>query len=471
MAPSGARDASQGQRNAGDDPGHGREPRKLDCDGLSGSPAIAGALSLLPGAALAQAPHDAAGWPWPFNSPYVAALTRLEQHEAAALALILGVVCFAVVTSILLVRTRGRAAAAGAAAREKVAGLKSQVDQLTGLLLSEPHVLVSWPAAGDEPHIIGETLRMTGDAKPANVLAFGAWLDVDDARAMMRAVERLRAHGEGFSRTLTTTAGRQVEAEGRAIAGRAVMKLRDVSGIERKLSELKAAHEQLKGDADALRALIEALPAPAWVRDAGGHLAFANAAYARATGAADGASAAAQGAMLLDAAARGELDRAAAGGGRAALRLAAMLAGQRRSLDVIEVPTARGRAGIGLDASETETLRARARPARRRASPHARPDRDRRRHLRGRPEARVPQRRLPHPVGSRRHLPRPAADRLRGARPPARRPQAPRPARFPPVEGAAARGLRRERGAGACVASARRPHAAGRRDARIPTAA
>jgi signal transduction histidine kinase len=321
------------------------------------TPAIAGALSLLPGAALAQAPHDPAGWPWPFNSPYVAALARLEQHEAAALALILGVVCFAVVTSILLVRTRGRTAAAGAAAREKVAGLKSQVDQLTGLLLSEPHVLVSWPAAGDEPHIIGETLGMTGDAKPANVLAFGAWLDVDDARAMMRAVERLRAHGEGFSRTLTTTAGRQVEAEGRAIAGRAVMKLRDVSGIERKLSELKAAHEQLKGDADALRALIEALPAPAWVRDSGGRLAFANAAYARATGAADGASAAAQGAMLLDAVACAELDRAAAGGGRAALRLAATVAGQRRSLDVIEVPTARGRAGIGLDASETETLR------------------------------------------------------------------------------------------------------------------
>src|SRR5690242_4773156 len=301
--------------------------------------AIAAAPSLLPGAALGQS--------WPFDSPYIAALVRLEPHEVAALALILGVVCFAVLTSILLLRTRAGATAAGAAAREKVVALKSQVDQLTGLLLSEPHVLVSWPADGDEPHIIGETLGMTGDHKPANVLAFGAWLAVDDARAMMRAVERLRAYGEGFSRTLTTTSGRQVEAEGRAIAGRAVMKLRDVSGIERKLSELKAAHEQLKGDADALRALLDALPAPAWVRDGGGYLAFTNAAYARAAGAADGAGAAAQGVMLFDAAGRAELDRAAAAGTRAALRLAGMVAGQRRSLDVIEVPTARGRAGIG----------------------------------------------------------------------------------------------------------------------------
>src|SRR5690242_12367908 len=251
--------------------------------------AIAAAPSLLPGAALGQS--------WPFDSPYIAALARLEPREVAALALILGVICFAVLTSILLLRTRAGATAAGAAAREKVAALKSQVDQLTGLLLSEPHVLVSWPAAGDEPHIIGETVGITGDAVAANVLAFGAWLTADDARAMVRAVERLRAQGEGFSRTLTTMASRQVEAEGRAIAGRAVMKLRDVSGIEGKLAEIKAAHEQLKGDAEALRTLIEALPFPVWLRDAGGTLAFANAAYGR--------------------------------------------PGQRRNLDVIEVETAR----------------------------------------------------------------------------------------------------------------------------------
>ena len=63
--------------------------------------AAAGALSLLPGAALAQ---DTAAWPWPFSSPYVAALAQLEQHEIAALALILGVIFFAVLTAILLGR-------------------------------------------------------------------------------------------------------------------------------------------------------------------------------------------------------------------------------------------------------------------------------------------------------------------------------------------------------------------------------
>src|ERR1700758_537559 len=78
------------------------------------APAVAGALSLLTSAAVAQ---DASGWRWPFNSPHVDALARLDQHEVAALALILGVLSFAVVTSILLLRTRARSAADGGVAK------------------------------------------------------------------------------------------------------------------------------------------------------------------------------------------------------------------------------------------------------------------------------------------------------------------------------------------------------------------
>jgi signal transduction histidine kinase len=302
----------------------------------------------------AAAQEAARGAPWPFDSPYLAAFTRLEQHEIAALALILGVLSFGVVTAILLVRTRVRASTTEAAAREQIAALRSDVDRLTGLLLSEPHVLVSWAAASDEPDVIGETAGITGDPKPDNVLAFGAWLTIDDANAMVRAVEKLRAHGESFSRSLTTTDGRQIEAEGRAIAGRAVMKLRDVSGVERKLTELKGAHAALKTEADALRALIEALPSPVWLRDAAGTLAFVNPAYARAVEAADAASAMARGLELVD---RTALERASAAGGSATVRLPTVVAGQHRSLDVIEVATARGRAGIAIDATDVETLR------------------------------------------------------------------------------------------------------------------
>src|SRR5262249_21034317 len=78
------------------------------------TPASAALLSLLSTAASAQ---EAAGPS--LASTYLAAFARLEQQEVAALALILGVLFFAVFTAILLVRTRARAAATAAAARER----------------------------------------------------------------------------------------------------------------------------------------------------------------------------------------------------------------------------------------------------------------------------------------------------------------------------------------------------------------
>ncbi len=99
------------------------------------------------------------------------------------------------------------------------------------------------------------------------------------------------------------------------------------------------------------------------------------------------------------------------------------------------------------------------------APPHARPARHRRRDLRLGPEARVLQRRLPLAVGPRRRVPRPGADQFGGARPVALGAPAARRARFPAVEGRAARGLPRARGQGAPLAPAGRPHHAGRHHA------
>jgi tellurite resistance protein TehA-like permease len=56
----------------------------------------------------------------------------IESHEIAALALILGVILFAVVTSIMLVRTRTRAAEFGVAARDEIATLEADVERLSG---------------------------------------------------------------------------------------------------------------------------------------------------------------------------------------------------------------------------------------------------------------------------------------------------------------------------------------------------
>ena len=109
----------------------------------------------------------------------------------------------------------------------------------------------------------------------------------------------------------TTLAGRPIEAQGRAIAGRAVLRLKDASGIKRELLALAGRHEKLLNEVASLRALIKQLPSPVWTRDATGRLTFVNAAYARAVEAQDAADAIERNLELLDSAANGRFRRVA----------------------------------------------------------------------------------------------------------------------------------------------------------------
>ena len=99
---------------------------------------------------------------------------------------------------------------------------------------------------------------------------------------------RCAAKASSFSQTLTTLQQRHVAVEGRAIGGRAVLRIKDLTGAKSELAELAADHQQLRRDIDTVGRLLEALPSPVWARDATGRLTWVNAAYARAVEARDG---------------------------------------------------------------------------------------------------------------------------------------------------------------------------------------
>src|SRR5262249_13777085 len=148
-------------------------------------------------------------------SAFLSAALALDRYEIAALALTLGVIFFATLTAILLVRTRARAERMDAQARAEIMALRAEVDRTKALLLSDPQVIVVWPASSDEPEILGDTAIVTEVPVPRRALAFGTWLAPDQAQAIERAVEALRARGQGFIMNVTTLAGRHIDAEGR----------------------------------------------------------------------------------------------------------------------------------------------------------------------------------------------------------------------------------------------------------------
>jgi signal transduction histidine kinase len=154
-----------------------------------------------------------------------------------------------------------------------------------------------------------------------------------------------------------TLGGRAIEAVGRAIGGLAVLRLRDISGLKRELAELAARHQRLSNEGESLRALIEAMPAPVWVRDPAGALVYVNPAYVRAVESRDATEALGRSLELLGRAARAEASQARGTGKSFVARAPAIVAGSRCTLDVLDVPTPNGSAGLGIDVTEIESLR------------------------------------------------------------------------------------------------------------------
>jgi signal transduction histidine kinase len=284
------------------------------------------------------------------------AQSSIDQHQLAFIAVVCGVVLFAVVTAITLVRTWARAARLEGRLRNEVAALREEVDRANALMRSEPQVVVVWPAGSDEPKIDGDP-GAVGVSMSHQVLAFGSWLDAGNASAMERAVDALRARGEAFSMTLTTFAGHPIEVLGRAIGGRAVLRLKDASGIKRELVELVSRHEKLSAEVAPLRALIETLPSPVWARDVAERLIFVNSAYARAVDAKGAADALEHRVELLDSAARATIAQSRMSGDGYHGRLRAVAAGTRRTFDVLDIVTDSGSTGIAVDATEAEAMR------------------------------------------------------------------------------------------------------------------
>lgn len=239
-----------------------------------------------------------------------------------------------------------------------LAATRADLDRANAFLAAEPQIVVSWRHAQGEPDIAGDLSLAAEQPASLRLLAFGTWLPASQTKELEDCVERLRARGEGFRMALVTLAGRHLEANGRAVGGRAVLRIRDVSGDRLELTRLRERHTRAMLEADALRALLDALPSPAWMRDSNGALAWVNSAYAKAVEAADPREALARGIELLekptrdaaaDARARGEVWRG---------RAAAVVAGQRHRLEITEAPSSSGAVGMAIDQTELEGARA-----------------------------------------------------------------------------------------------------------------
>ena len=306
-------------------------------------PALAGAALALPSFAAAAA--DA--------TPFEAA----PEPEIASLVVLL-LVLFATFTTAFHLLGRRRWTQRERTLVAELAQTHAKLDRAELFLASEPQIFVVWKDVAGEPDIEGDISLVADGPFPRRVLGFASWLETQLAQQLTQAVERLLERGEAFQMAAASLRERHFEIDGRAVAGRAVMRIREVSGDRLLLASLRDAHVELAAQANALKAMLDAIPHPAWTRDALGRLTWANAAFAHAVEAQDRGAVAAKGLELFDSAARASAAAARQDKGVWRQVAIAVAAGERRSFEVVEVATGALAAGFADDRSELSALRA-----------------------------------------------------------------------------------------------------------------
>ncbi len=267
-----------------------------------------------------------------------------------------GLVILTTTTAVLHIVGRQRWSRRLAAQNEEIGALQAKVQQADIFMSGERHVVVAWGNASGEPDIEGDVGLILGAGAPRRILGFSQWLQAVDARKLDGAVEKLKLRGEGFTLAFDGTAGKRLEIDGRAVSGRAVMRVREVSGD--RLEKLKAeeSYGRLAGEMAALHAVLDAVPQPMWLRYPDGRLAWVNRSFAEAVDCRHPNEVISKGMELVD---RPQREKIAAANkdGPFKGRFAAIVSGKRTVVDVCDVTTPFGSGGIANDASEIDLLR------------------------------------------------------------------------------------------------------------------
>lgn len=197
---------------------------------------------------------------------------------AMSLAALFGVTLFAVLmligtlVSLRRVRARSRAdQAALAAASRSLDTLQSLVDTSgDGLLLVVDEGLAV-------VHCPSEQSAMPDE--PDDLPAFDRWVEPGDNAELVQAIEQLRANGQRFDLDVRTQSGTLINAQGHPIGARLVIRLRDLSRLQRDFADALHLCANLETESQHLKQLLNALDFPAWTADGAGLVSWANDAF------------------------------------------------------------------------------------------------------------------------------------------------------------------------------------------------
>lgn len=290
-------------------------------------------------------------------------LNRFMESFGSASILMLavfgGAMSFALLSASWLIRERKRIAGENQALLGTVADFRARNDLIETLVNVSDQRTVVWGNSEDKPVIMGSLADVPGIPEDRKAfLAFGKWLEPDSAARFDTSLQDLRRDASNFDLTLKTKSGKVLEAKGRTSGSSAFVRFQLLEGVRSELANLKHEHSDLLATFGTIQALFEKLPMPFWLRNPQGGLVWANAAFVSAVEAGDMDEAVRDNAQLLDQEHRREIEAVHEDAGFFSGLRPAVVAGDRRMMDIYSAASETGIAGIAVDQNEIETVRA-----------------------------------------------------------------------------------------------------------------
>lgn len=240
----------------------------------------------------------------------------------------------------------------------RIAELEADLNEAQAIINAEPSVLFIWRTSRGAPDAITGDLRGTVQLRTDldGLADFSIWLDEESISAVDTGLAVLRAAGTPFNIALKTLDGELVEADGRVAGGVATMRIKPLSGERRDTKELMFDARRLGKQVERLSAILDKAPFPVFLREETGELVWVNQAYMDAVEQTDIDEVISQNIPLIDREAFNPVSLPA-GDERSISRGAAVVAGAKRILELVEVPFDNITASFALDMTRLEDTR------------------------------------------------------------------------------------------------------------------
>nr|WP_133708672.1 PAS domain-containing sensor histidine kinase [Rhizobium sp. BK313] len=287
-----------------------------------------------------------------------AAVRLFTSSEMAVFSVIIGVISAALLSTVWMIRQRGNMESESREIRTALSDANQRISQYQALIADKNRRIIIWDGQNARPELLGQLPVETGAPQDNEFLAFGRWLKSWSAGELEKAIDKLRGSGQSFDMVVETNRDEILEAQGRISGGRAFVRFIALNNLRAELAELKIERERLMTSISAFQNLLDAIDLPVWRRDAEGKLTWVNQAYGEAVEAVSPDEAIREGREFLTTVARERIRASTTPESPFHDKISTVVHGNRTFFDVIDVKSPDGSAGIAIDVSEAEAVRA-----------------------------------------------------------------------------------------------------------------